>query len=62
MRPILLMAVEEELYFEKFKDSCLQDSGWRCDGAAQCAAISLASWPSWLGLVVSARDECGSWW
>ena len=56
------MAVEQELYFEKFEDSWLEDSGWLREGAAQCEAINFASWPSWLGFVLPARSECGSWW
>jgi hypothetical protein len=58
----LLTQRADDSLFEKFKDVWLKDSGLLCDGAAQCAAISLASWPSWLGLVLPARDECGSWW
>ena len=61
VRPILLMTVEQELYFERFKDSWLEDSGWLREGAAQCEAINFSSWPGLLGFVLPAHSECGSW-
>jgi hypothetical protein len=58
----LVLVVEKELYFEKFKEDWLLKSGWLGAGQERCEVVDFVGTPGWLGFVHPSRAEGGSWW